>query len=161
MNSASGKTKPASCRLWLWLGLFVALLVSYPVWRVFIQYLFDPKMPGGLAYTYQERRTRIAFDAELWKAFPRSTNEWPHTTLRPIRIRMVDGLLKQHDFKGQSRDDVEKLLGPKTKTEYFSDWDLVYYLGPGRYGAAIGDSEWLVLRFDATGRVQDYRIVHD
>lgn len=79
----------------------------------------------------------------------------------PVRIRMVDDLLNRHTFKGQTREEVEALLGPKTKTEYFNDWDLVYYLGPGRYGNAVGDSEWLVFRFNSTERVKEYRVVHD
>ena len=112
-------------------------------------------------YTFREHRKRIGFDPEKWKTFPRSSNEWPKTDLLPVRIRMVDDLLKRHDFSGQTRGEVERLLGPKTKTEYFSDWDLVYYLGPGRYGNAVGDSEWLVFRFDVSGRVQDYKVVHD
>lgn len=74
---------------------------------------------------------------------------------------MVDDLLAHHDFKGMNRDKVEAQLGPKTKTEYFSDWDLVYYLGPGRYGDAVGDSEWLVFRFDKSGCVETCELVHD
>jgi hypothetical protein len=62
---------------------------------------------------------------------------------------MVDDLLKNHPLRGMTREEVTSLLGPKTETEYFREWDLVYYLGPGRYGNAIGDSEWLVIRFDS------------
>jgi len=53
------------------------------------------------------------------------------------------------------------LLGPRTQTVYFGDWDLVYYLGPGRYGNAVGDSEWLVFRLDDKGVVREYKIEHD
>ena len=44
---------------------------------------------------------------------------------------------------------------------YFSDWDLVYYLGPGRHGHAVVDSEWLVFRFDSKGPAKERRVVHD
>lgn len=161
MNLFSPKAKPTKYKPWLLLLWFAALVVSYPFWKLCVQFLFDPKMPGGLAYTRQEHRNRISFDSTTWKAFPRSTNEWPHTTLLPVRVRMVDDLLAHHDFRGMNRDKVEELLGPKTKTEYFSDWDLVYYLGPGRYGDAVGDSEWLVFRFDKSGCVETCELVHD
>ena len=144
---------------WLVFALLVCL-VGYLAWFWFLRWELDPKVPGGWIYTRREHQNRVSFDSEKWK-LPRSTNEWPRTALLPIRIRMVDHLLAHHEFKGKSREEVEKLLGPKTKTEYFSDWDLVYYLGPGRYGDAVGDSEWLVFRFDTASRVQDYRIVHD
>ena len=143
--------------LWLFLALMLAVLAAFPLWR----WNFDPKVPGSVIYTFREHLNRISFDSEKWKKWSRSTNEWPHTDLQPVRIRMVDDLLKRHDFHGQTREEVEKMLGPKTRTQYFSEWDLVYYLGPGRYGDAVGDSEWLVLRFDSKGRVEDYRVVHD
>lgn len=148
-------------RLWRLGGLFVAAGVLYAIWVGFLKWELNPKVPGGWIYTWREHRNRVSFDSETWKRFPRSTNEWPHAEVLPIRIRMVDDLLAQHDFSGKSRQEVELLLGPKTRTDYFSDWDLVYYLGPGRYGNAVGDSEWLVFRFDTAGRVQDCRVVHD
>jgi hypothetical protein len=37
------------------------------------------------------------------------------------------------------------LLGEPPKTEYFKEFDLVYYLGPERGFMGI-DSEWLVLK---------------
>ena len=40
-------------------------------------------------------------------------------------------------------------------------WLVVYYLGPGRYGDAVGDSEWLVFRFDSKGPAKERRVVHD
>lgn len=153
--------KPGRRRLrWLVL-VFLASAVGGGAWFGFLRWELDPKVPGGWIYTRREHQNRVSFDSEKWKKFPRSSNEWPHTLLLPVRIRMVDDLLKHHDLHGQSREQVETLLGPRTKTEYFSDWDLVYYLGPGRYGNAVGDSEWLVFRFDSTGHVQEYRVVHD
>jgi hypothetical protein len=155
------KPKLRFSRFWLYLGLFVVLVAAYPAWQLLPRLIFDPRMPGSLMYTVQEHRNRTNFNSEIWKAFPRSTNEWPHTRLLPIRIRMIDDLLKRHDFRSQTDEAVEELLGPRTKTKYFSDWDLVYYLGPGRYGNAIGDSEWLVFKFNASNRVLEYKVVHD
>ena len=62
---------------------------------------------------------------------------------------------------GRTRTEVVTLLGEKEETEYFNEWDLVYFLGPGRFGDAIGDSEWLVIRFNSDGKVSDDRVVHD
>ena len=61
---------------------------------------------------------------------------------------------------GLSRDSVERLLGPRDSTDYFREWDLVYWLGPERGFLRI-DSEWLVLNPGLDGRVKDYRIVGD
>jgi hypothetical protein len=98
--------------------------------------LFDPNMPDGITWTMRERLNRIKFDSKAWREFRRGTdaNEWPHTTLLPVRLRMVDDLLKNHPRRGMTREEVTSLLGLKTETEYFREWDLVYYLGPGRYG---------------------------
>ncbi len=143
-------------KLWWFLGLLVGAAVV-----VELRWQLNPDAPGSWLYTRREHQNRISFDSATWKSFPRGTNEWPHTDLLPVRIRMVDDLLKRHELRGQSRQQVERLLGPKTKTQYFSDWDLVYYLGPGRYGNAVGDSEWLVLRFNSAEQVEDCQVVHD
>ncbi|MEW6157491.1 MAG: hypothetical protein AB1813_08670 [Verrucomicrobiota bacterium] len=115
-----------------------------------------------MKFTVQERLNRIPFDEQLWKQNPRSKSEWARTGKLPIRIRMVDHLLATYDFKGQTRSEVIERLGEPDQTEYFrNEWDWVYWLGPGRAGNAIGDSEWLVFRFDTAGTVGDCRIVHD
>ena len=78
----------------------------------------------------------------------------------PIRIRMVDDLLNKNDFHGIARNEVVALLGETSKSGYFADWDLVYWLGPERGFISI-DSEWLVFRLDANQKVIEYRIVTD
>jgi len=45
-----------------------------------------------------------------------------------------------------SRTDIDQLLGRPPKTEYFSDYDYVYWLGPERGFIRI-DSEWLCIKF--------------
>jgi hypothetical protein len=74
---------------------------------------------------------------------------------------MIDDLMTRHDLRGRTRTEIVNLLGEKEETQYFSEWDLVYFLGPGRFGDAVGDSEWLVVRFGREGKVNDYRVVHD
>ncbi|MBD2000571.1 hypothetical protein H6G00_28870 [Leptolyngbya sp. FACHB-541] len=61
---------------------------------------------------------------------------------------------------GKSRPEVVALLGEPDKTNYFQDYDLVYWLGPER-GLMRIDSEWLVLRLDAEGRVSEHQLVTD
>jgi hypothetical protein len=73
---------------------------------------------------------------------------------------MVDSLIQSGQLDDKAEDEVLTLLGPPTDTKYFSDWDAVYWLGPER-GFLCLDSEWLVLRFDAEGRVSEYQLVRD
>lgn len=76
------------------------------------------------------------------------------------RLAMADRLVARRSLTGKSRDEVVKLLGEPPPTEYFADWDLVYWLGRERGFMSI-DSEWLVIKFGPDGRVADYRIVRD
>jgi hypothetical protein len=52
------------------------------------------------------------------------------------------------------------MVGEPDKTNYFSDWDMVYWLGPERGFMGI-DSEWLVFRLDGEEKVLEYQIVED
>jgi len=74
---------------------------------------------------------------------------------------MVDDLIAQRHLDGLSRAQTESLLGPGDKTGKWADWDLIYWLGPERRGMFRIDSEWLVIRLDASGKVARYRIVGD
>ncbi len=77
-----------------------------------------------------------------------------------VRLGMADRLVARESLLGKSRAEVVALLGDPTETEYFHEWDLVYWLGPERGFISI-DSEWLVVRFGDGGTVADYRIVRD
>lgn len=94
------------------------------------------------------------FDQQVWLANPKSEDK------HPIRQRMVDDLLKRHDFSRSTLKDVEALLGPKTTTDKFPDWDLVYWLGPERDSLPL-DSEWLAFEFDEKGLVKKNKLVTD
>ena len=76
------------------------------------------------------------------------------------RHRIADWFVSHHSLKGQSRENVEFLLGPVPETDHFQDWDMVYVLGAER-GLFSIDSEWLVLNLDDAGLVDEYRIVRD
>src|SRR5271163_4646713 len=62
------------------------------------------------------------------------------------REQMADRLVGRHALQGKTRVEVVSLLGEPPRTDYFADWDLVYFLGPERGFLSI-DSEWLVVRF--------------
>ena len=102
--------------------------------------------------TIQEYLRRRPFDAAAWKGEKTFTND--------VRIRMVDDLLRRHSFRGMTREQVIAILGEPDKTEYFNDWDMVYWLGPERGFMGI-DSECLVFRLDVQRRIIDLRIVSD
>jgi hypothetical protein len=109
---------------------------------------------GGLLAkdTTQEYLTRESFDAVAWRDREQIENA--------ARIRMVDHLLDHHDLASKTRSEVVELLGEPDRTEYFRDWDMVFWLGPERSFFSI-DSEWLVLRLDPDSRVVEYRVVRD
>lgn len=73
---------------------------------------------------------------------------------------MVDDLLRSNILRGKTRADVIALLGDPTQTDKWTDWDLVYWLGPERSYIAAIDSEWLVVRL-ADDRVVEARLVRD
>jgi hypothetical protein len=82
-----------------------------------------------------------------------------YTPLAP-RGCMVDDLLAKWPLVGRDSAFVLNLLGRPQPTPYFKRYDLVYWLGPERGFMSI-DSEWLVVRFDSTGRVSEARLVTD
>jgi outer membrane protein assembly factor BamE (lipoprotein component of BamABCDE complex) len=77
-----------------------------------------------------------------------------------VRLRMADRLIARQMLLGKTRGQVVEMLGEPTSTAYFRDWDMVYWLGPERGFFRI-DSEWLVLKLGANGRVVENRIVRD
>jgi hypothetical protein len=73
---------------------------------------------------------------------------------------MVDDLLAHHKLVGLSRTEVIALLGEDPRSEYFSDYDFVYWLGPERGGVST-DSEWLVMKFGASDEVIEAKVATD
>jgi hypothetical protein len=92
------------------------------------------------------------FDAVAWRQVQRADDE--------TRLQMVESLLRSGRLNGLTRAQAVALLGPPDGGDYFSDWDLVYWLGPER-GMIRIDSEWLVIRFDQHGRVSQYKVARD
>ena len=95
------------------------------------------------------------FNAAEWRAVERSDDF--------TRLEMVDSLIWSGQLDGMTRSEVVLLLGPDCECAYFSDWDLVYWLGPERSFLPGLDSEWLifVIRFDANGRTSEYSLATD
>ena len=103
----------------------------------------------------KERSNRLSFDAAAWKASLSAPTE-----TEPIRLRMVDDLLHRHKLVGMTHDELTALIGTPPKTDYFRDYQFVYWLGPERGYMSI-DSEWLAVRFGPDDRVSEARIVRD
>jgi hypothetical protein len=88
---------------------------------------------------------------------------WQDKALIPqgIRLGMADRLLARGTLLGKTRAEVVAMLGKPPDTEYFREWNLVYWLGPERGGFFSIDSEWLVVRIGGDGRVAECRLVRD
>ena len=76
------------------------------------------------------------------------------------RHRMADAMVLSRTLIGQNREEIEARLGPPPPTDKYGDWDLVYPLGAERAFFAM-DTEWLVIRFDASGAASEVRVVTD
>lgn len=99
---------------------------------------------------YVRYAAKYRFDSAIWKATGGDD---------PARVFMVDDLLRRHPLIGMPRADVEDLLGRPPATDYFRDFEYVYWLGPERGFIAI-DSEWLGLKFEQD-RVTEARVLSD
>jgi SmpA/OmlA family protein len=95
----------------------------------------------------------LPFDRVIWNAEAEDIDDYR-------RNRMGDWLLQQHRLIGMSRAEVTSMLGEPTVTSHFREFDLVYVLGNERGWVSI-DSEWLVMRLDANGRVSTAELVRD
>lgn len=100
-------------------------------------------------------RHSVRFDSEQWKARSVDAGIW-----WPTRLRMADDLVRRRLLDGRSRREVQEMLGPRDDTAKFSDWNLVYHLGPERALFSV-DSEWLVIRLGPADVVEEYRLVSD
>lgn len=76
-----------------------------------------------------------------------------------IRSQMVKDVLNNILEEGLTTDMVIKKLGPQSKSDYFSDYQLRYWLGPEN-GLVSIDSSWLVIKIKDE-RVEKYEVVTD
>ncbi len=90
----------------------------------------------------QEYLQRIPFDFDTWKAA--RVGDWRN----PVRLRMVDDLVRRHRLVGMSKDEIGELLGrPDGAYEEGAGAQHRYWLGPQRSFISI-DDEWLHLTFE-------------
>ena len=111
---------------------------------VLMLWIISAFMTGHLPFKF--------FDSQRWKQVERSDDY--------SRLRMIESLTLSGRLNGITRTEIVSLLGPSDDTNYFNEWDFVYWLGPERSFISL-DSEWLVIKIGPTGRVVDYRIVSD
>ncbi len=103
---------------------------------------------------WQQCRGYTEFDAAQWND--------PTLSTEPIHVRlcMVDDLLAKYLLLGRPQKGVIELLGPPETQNGFADYDMVYRLGPERQFISI-DYEWLVIKLDAAGHVNDAAVLTD
>ena len=131
--------------------VLIAMLVGGAAALAVPYFLVD----GAIAYKAGgEYPARTSFNSSAWQDSDRAFSQ------DPIRIRMVDDLLKRHKLDEMTRAEVVALLGEPDETPYFREWDMVYWLGPERGMMGI-DAEWLVLRLDEHQQVIEHRVVTD
>jgi SmpA / OmlA family len=135
-----GKRSKAS-RIVIVIGI-VFLLFTSPIWLTVTNLV------------YEDWKFRLPFDSLTWKES--LTKESPE----PVRLRMIDDLLRKHALVGMRRSEVISLLGTPPATGYFREYDFVYWLGPERGFFGI-DSEWLAVKFDSENRVLKASVVSD
>lgn len=87
----------------------------------------------------KSKLSQTQFNSKEWKSHLNDRN--------PLKINMVDDLLKSQNLIGKSRDEIIELLGKPEQVAYFNDYEFVYWLGPERSLMSI-DSEWLGIKFE-------------
>ena len=102
---------------------------------------------------------RLEFVQSIWQ--DQTSSEFVQGDITP-RQKMLGDLLR-NVLPGRSREEVEELLGPSLETPYFKDTgrDLIYILGPQRDSFISIDSEWLLIWFDTSGRLERHEIYTD
>ena len=129
----------------------IAILISFALFVAFLGLFW-------WTWIYDDGRYHVAqirFDAEAWRRADPIENH------RIVRSKMIDDLLRRHDFHGWTRPQVEELLGPPEPGGGkfgFPQFDVVYILGMERAGAFSLDDEALGFSFDDRGTVSKYSL---
>jgi hypothetical protein len=120
---------------WLWAALIVLGCVA----AVSIGLVIFDRIVIASAFA-GEKVNLLDFEPVKWQSARKRDSSY-----QSVRLRMADSFLADQKPVGKSRDQIVALLGEPDDTPYFSNYDMVYYLGPERGFMGI-DSEWLVLR---------------
>lgn len=75
-----------------------------------------------------------------------------------LQLRGAEGRAGDGSLLGMDQSALFAALGPAAEGKSFIGWDQGYYLGPD---SACVDGRWLVLRFDAEGKVAAVGLYHD
>lgn len=138
-----------------WVNLLIGVFVLIAVGRLADGYL---QPIGGFLSAVITSSCPLAFDAAQWQsASYRNDSNDPKDT---ARVQMVDDLLRQYDFVGLPSTDVFALLGQPTEVSLFSEWDILYFLGP-EPGLFSMSHLWLGFQLDAQQRVTNCQVVSD
>ncbi len=133
------------------------------LWVLLALFLASPLGRRSLEFYENEREFNAAdWRAAAWsEAAANRPGRWPPED----RLWMVDDLLAARRLDGLTREQVRTLLGipdGANGTGYrvglSGQWDSFYYLGEPVLPI---DSLWLVISFDGTGRVSEYRVKGD
>jgi hypothetical protein len=103
---------------------------------------------------WEQRAHAQVFDAAAWRRGGGRDPMWP------VRLCMVDDLLRNRDLRGLTREQAVALLGPPADDPPFAGEVLAWRLGPGR-GLVRLDSEWLVLRAGPDGLIGAVEVRRD
>jgi hypothetical protein len=93
---------------------------------------------------------KVRFDRDEWiKCTPTSDG-------RTVRSQMADDLVRNHQLSSLNKEQIIELLGKPIVTKHADpQWDIMYWIGPER-GVTPLDDEYLVFKFDSTGKVVDF-----
>ena len=97
----------------------------------------------------------LPYNKDIWMARAPMPNDWLH-----VRGHMAYDLVTSRRLIGLTHAEVTRLLDSPEPTDKYPDWDIVYWIGPNRSSIPI-DSEWLLMRLDATGKVSEAQLVDD
>jgi hypothetical protein len=117
----------------------------------FLIYFLWP-IASDMLVVVTEPMRRVAFDSAKWK---------DESLLRPtpdLRIRMIDDLLKVHNFRGQSQAELKELLGNPDKSQVLKEWDMIYWVGRKK-GVIVTTGEWLGFRLNEQQQVVSYELI--
>lgn len=135
--------------------LLVSLLLVAIAGGLAVRYL---RSLSVFFYTAMISSRPLPFEADQWQAATYSNHSnSPNDT---ARVRMVDDLLRQYDFIGLPSVAVFALLGQPTEMPLFSDWDILYFLGP-EPGLFSTSHLWLGFQLDDQQRVTNCQVIAD
>ena len=129
----------------------IVFTVYFLLLSPFLIYFFWP-IASDLLVVVTEPMRRTSFDSAVWK------DESLLRTTPDIRIRMIDDLLKGHNFRGQSRAEIEELLGKPDKGQAVKGGDMTYWVGRKK-GVIVTTGEWLGFRLNDQQQVVSYGLI--